>query len=78
MDLKLLDPIITFLTWIGHAIVYAGAGIVLLVAAWCFVMEAIAILAVVLDAVLGYASERTAHARDAIRAVREHIRSRNS
>lgn len=75
MDLSILDPIITFLTWVGHAIVYAGAGIVLLVAAWCFVMEAITILAVVLKAVFGYARERTAHARDAVRDVRAEIRS---
>jgi membrane protein implicated in regulation of membrane protease activity len=75
MDLKLLDPVITFLTWVGHAIVYAGAGIFLLVAAWCFVMEAIAILAVVLKGVLEYARERTAHARDALREVRAQLRS---
>ncbi len=75
MDLSHLDPLINVLTWIGHAIVYAGAGIFLLVAAWCFVMEAVAILAVILKAVLEYGRKRTAHARDALRDVRAEIGS---
>lgn len=38
-------------------------------------MEAVAVLAVVLKAVLEYARKRTAHARDALRDVRVEIRS---
>lgn len=75
MDLKQLDPVITLLTWIGHAIVYTGAGIFLLVASWCFVMESVAVLSVVLKALLEYARERTAHARDALREVRAEVGS---
>jgi hypothetical protein len=75
MDLKLLDPVIILLTWIGHAIVYAGTSIVLLVAGWCFVMEAVALLVTVLKAVLEYARKRTTHARAALREVRDQLRS---
>jgi hypothetical protein len=75
MDLGQLDSVTTFLAWAVRVIEYAGAALLLLFAGWCGLMESTALIARVLKTLLGYAHARTVHARDAVRSVRDEMRS---
>jgi len=78
MDLSHLEPLITVMAWAVHVIEYVGAGLFLLFAAWCALMEAVALTATVLRALLAYTHRRWLHAHKAVGAVREEIRSWNA
>jgi hypothetical protein len=77
MDLSHLEPVITVLTWAIHVIEYVGAGLFLLFAVWCALTESVALTATVLRTLLAFPHRRWLHARDALKGVREEIRSWN-
>jgi len=52
-----------------------GAELFLLVAAWCTLTESVVLTATVLRTLLAFAHRRWSHARDAVRSVRDEIRS---
>jgi len=78
MDLSHLEPVITVLTWAIHVIEYVGAALFLLVASWCALSESVALTATVLRTLLAFAHRRWLHAEDALRSIREEIRSWNT
>lgn len=75
MDLGNLQPVATFFSWAVHVIVVTGVVLFFLVAGWGGLMDAVALTARLTKTLLAYVHERTAHARDEIRSVREEVRS---
>jgi len=69
MDTAQIDTTITFLSAVAHALEYAGAATFLIVAGYCALMHALALLFVVLKALLEFARRCTVHMVKTLRGV---------